>query len=160
MRNNTSHTYDVDIADKVVLVVPEFIIEADYLLSKLKDYQNVKLLNNDNGNGGKKEKNATVILEEKNLSLVKDILYDAVGALGIQVYMYGSRARGTAWQFSDIDLALSSNSGKIPCETISKLSRSFETSVLPYKVDIIDLWTVSEGFRKNIENDFVKIPIS
>jgi predicted nucleotidyltransferase len=71
--------------------------------------------------------------------------------------VYGSRANGTAWKYSDVDLALLNSKGKIPISTISKLSLDFEESLLPYKVDIIDLHTVSDAFKKAIETDLVKL---
>jgi predicted nucleotidyltransferase len=98
-----------------------------------------------------------IALEENNLELVKQIINNTVNDLNIQVYMYGSRAKGTAWKYSDIDLALSSSKGKIPPNTISKLSLDFEESLLPYKVDIIDLHTVSENFKEAIAADLVKL---
>lgn len=36
-RNMTSHTYDEQIANEVVKIIPEFKIEAKYLLNKLKE---------------------------------------------------------------------------------------------------------------------------
>lgn len=41
MRNLTSHTYDEEVAEKVVRVVPDFYEEVSFLLQKLKDNQNV-----------------------------------------------------------------------------------------------------------------------
>ncbi len=40
MRNLTSHTYDEEIAEKVVRVVPDFYEEVKFLLQKLKDKKN------------------------------------------------------------------------------------------------------------------------
>ena len=40
MRNLTSHTYDENIANKVVSIVPDFYEEVSFLLQKLKDTQN------------------------------------------------------------------------------------------------------------------------
>ena len=37
IRNMTSHTYDEEIAQKVVEIIPDFKVEAEFLLSKLKD---------------------------------------------------------------------------------------------------------------------------
>ncbi len=40
MRNLTSHTYDEEVAEKVVRIVPDFYEEISFLLQKLKDTQN------------------------------------------------------------------------------------------------------------------------
>jgi predicted nucleotidyltransferase len=105
----------------------------------------------------KKMTTKEITLEENNLEIIKQIFNDTAKDLNIQVYMYGSRAKGTAWKYSDIDLALLSSTGKIPISVISKLSLDFEESLLPYKVDIIDLYTVSENFKKAIETDLIKL---
>lgn len=40
MRNLTSHTYDEEVAEKVVRIVPDFYEEVSFLLQKLRDTQN------------------------------------------------------------------------------------------------------------------------
>lgn len=42
MRNITSHTYDLHKAEEILLILPEFLTEARYLLSKLEE-QNILL---------------------------------------------------------------------------------------------------------------------
>ena len=62
------------------------------------------------------------------------------------IYLFGSRARGDNSAFSDIDIAIESN------ESISKklanVRFEIEESLLPYKVDIVDLSKAT--YLKNI----------
>ncbi|RUM60158.1 MAG: nucleotidyltransferase domain-containing protein, partial [Persephonella sp.] len=55
----------------------------------------------------------------------------------VKVYLFGSRATGKNTIYSDIDLAIKSNSDIK--KKISILREILDESYLPYKVDIIDL---------------------
>ena len=68
----------------------------------------------------------------------------------VKVWVFGSRAKWTTKKSSDLDLALEGK-GQINYQTIIQLQCDFEESDLPYKVDLIDISTISEEFRKNIE---------
>lgn len=63
--------------------------------------------------------------------------------------IFGSRARGTNRPFSDVDILI--NSGRIiPLATMGELRESFETSNLPFRVDLVDEHTVSREFLQQI----------
>lgn len=54
-----------------------------------------------------------------------------------KVYLFGSRARGTASEFSDVDIAIESDA---PLDEPLTLAReAIENSLIPYKVDLVDL---------------------
>jgi predicted nucleotidyltransferase len=92
-------------------------------------------------------------IEPYHLSIVCKILNENLKDLNSNVYVFGSRAIGTAKKYSDLDLAIDYCGQKIPFEVYAKLSISFENSLLPYKVDIIDLNLVSDQFKKVINDD-------
>ena len=90
--------------------------------------------------------------DEKNkiLRLIRAVTTD-----DIQVYLYGSRARGKFTNASDIDLALKAESRldfKIVGEIKSILN---EGSFLPYSFDVVDLDAISESFREIILKDAI-----
>jgi predicted nucleotidyltransferase len=70
------------------------------------------------------------------------------------VFAFGSRIKGTARQYSDLDLCIK---GKEPLglKRFSELQDAFSESNIPYKVDIIDWHTISESFRQIIEENKV-----
>jgi type I restriction enzyme S subunit len=72
------------------------------------------------------------------------------------VWVFGSRATGKAKKFSDLDLCV-----KAPCamslDLTSALAEDFAESDLPWKVDIVDWWSISEAFRAIIQRDQVQI---
>ena len=73
-----------------------------------------------------------------------------------RVWAFGSRARGTAKPFSDLDLAFDAGRA-MTFEDLGALSSAFEESDLPWRVDIVDLATCSDTFRREIERDAVLI---
>ena len=91
-------------------------------------------------------------LADHELLIVKSILARHVP--NATVWVFGSRATGKAKQFSDLDLCV-----KAPCamslDLTSAMAEDFAESDLPWKVDIVDWWSISEGFRAIIERDQV-----
>ena|SRR5580704_15630024 len=66
-----------------------------------------------------------------------------------KIYLFGSRARGTNSEWSDIDLAL--DAGKeLPSRIPGELKDIIQASDIPYKVDIVDLYRVSDDMKKAI----------
>ena len=77
-------------------------------------------------------------LSERDLKTIFDILekYPEVK----EVHMFGSRAKGSYKQGSDIDLAIM-NPGVNPT-SIMRISSAFADSSLPYKIDLVDFHTI------------------
>jgi len=83
-------------------------------------------------------------LDEKSLWTVKTILRDRVP--DCKVIAFGSRVTGTAEKFSDLDLALVSES-TMDWRRIESIKDAFSESDLPIMVDVLDWNTLSESFR-------------
>ncbi|GBR74090.1 putative nucleotidyltransferases [Candidatus Termititenax aidoneus] len=98
----------------------------------------------------------SLAISEKQLALIKQILARQKFKAGA-AYVFGSRARGTAREYSDLDLAVDNNGGAIPPKTILRLMLDFENSLLPYKVDIVDLNNISAEFKSLIIRDLVRL---
>lgn len=75
----------------------------------------------------------------------------------IEVYVFGSRAKGTARTLSDLDLCVKQKCDK---RRIRKLHEDFEESNLPFKVDLIVWNEISASFQKQIEADLILFPLS
>ena len=72
------------------------------------------------------------------------------------VWAFGSRAKWTAKDYSDLDLAVITEK-PLPLGVSSGLSEDFSESDLPWKVDVVDWATTSDSFRKIITEDHVVI---
>ncbi|WVH09653.1 MAG: Nucleotidyltransferase domain protein [Fluviibacter phosphoraccumulans EoVTN8] len=93
-------------------------------------------------------------VSEAELAIVKSILARHVP--GAAVWAFGSRATGKAKKFSDLDLCI--DTGKpLGLNLASALAEDFAESDLPWKVDLVDWATTSEGFRKIIERDRIDL---
>ncbi|CAE6709454.1 nucleotidyltransferase family protein [Candidatus Nitrotoga fabula] len=86
--------------------------------------------------------------------IVRDILRKHVPQY--TVWAFGSRARGGAKPFSDLDLAILTEQ-PLPLEVSAALAEDFSESDLPYKVDLVDWATTGESFRQIIERDKVVV---
>ncbi|MDR3256155.1 MAG: nucleotidyltransferase domain-containing protein [Endomicrobium sp.] len=98
-----------------------------------------------------------IVLDEKYLKLLKDIIKRNVNFLQYKIYVFGSRTNGKAREYSDIDLAVDFNGSKLPPDIELNLKIGFEDSLLPYKVDIVDLNNISDSFKKRISNQLIEI---
>lgn len=76
-----------------------------------------------------------------------------------EVWVFGSRAKGTAKPFSDLDLAILGTQ-PLSISTMAELADDFSESDLPFKVDIVDWATTTEIFRKIIAAERVLLPCS
>lgn len=96
---------------------------------------------------------ATIDIRDCDLAIVKKILNDCLPK-NSKIWVFGSRAKFTTKRASDLDLAI--DVGKpLTIKESCMLSDAFDESDLPYKVDVVDMQTVSEGFRSYIERDRV-----
>jgi type I restriction enzyme S subunit len=71
-----------------------------------------------------------------------------------EVWAFGSRAQGPAKPYSDLDLAIISDT-PLPLALSARLAEDFSESDLPWRVDIVDWATTQPGFRAIIERDKV-----
>ena len=69
-----------------------------------------------------------------------------------KVYLFGSRARGDHTPESDIDIAIDTG-GKIDSSLLSQIKEEVEESTIPFTVDVVDLHTISDDFKKQILKD-------
>ncbi len=68
----------------------------------------------------------------------------------------GSRTKGTAKHYSDLDLAVISDHA-LSLAVSAALDDEFTESDLPWKVDVVDWATTSEPFRKIIKQQRVVV---
>ena len=91
-------------------------------------------------------------LNPHHLETVKRILAEHLP--DCEVRAFGSRATWTAWEYSDLDLAVVSPE-PLDWKVRSSVREAFEESDLPIRVDVVDWESLSNGFRQTIEGDCV-----
>ena len=86
---------------------------------------------------------------------MQQILCDALPA-NAQAWVFGSRATWKTKRSSDLDLAIDAGRPLTRRES-GDLAEAFDESDLPYKVDLVDMHTVSPTFKAIIERDMVRL---
>ncbi|MCX7337766.1 MAG: HI0074 family nucleotidyltransferase substrate-binding subunit [Alphaproteobacteria bacterium] len=123
IRNITSHTYDNSKANIAIGFIPDFLVEAKFLLGKLKDKSSMP---------------AAINVNEKHAKIVTEILKKFLPT-EVSVWVFGSRTQNTTKQFSDLDLAIDCHQKPLGIDVLSDLRNAFDESLLPYKVDLVDM---------------------
>jgi len=143
LRNLTSHNYDEFNTESIIVIIPIFIEDIEYELVKIKE---------------KTSQQTTLIhIDENHKNLIISLLKTTPDINNCSVYLFGSRVNGKSVNYSDVDIAIDYQGEPVPDTLKINISSSFEKSILPYTVDIIDLNSVSPVFKAKIEKDFVKI---
>lgn len=91
-------------------------------------------------------KNIDKSIQEKIVALITVLLPNA------KVYLFGSRARQTNAQWSDIDLALDTGT-PLPNSKVDEVKSVLEATNIPYKVNVLDLQSVSADMKESIKRD-------
>jgi len=87
-------------------------------------------------------------LSPEQLETVRRLLAEQVP--GIEVRAFGSRVKGTAKKYSDLDLVVMGKE-QLPQEVLFRLQDVFEESELPIRIDVLDWHRITPGFRAMIE---------
>ena len=96
----------------------------------------------------------TVQISEREIATVNKILARHLGNMDYRIF--GSRAKGTAKKYSDLDVVLLGNE-PISLLTLSNLEEEFAESDLPFKVDIVDWQRITTDFQEKIKSEWIKI---
>jgi predicted nucleotidyltransferase len=101
----------------------------------------------------------TIQIEADDLDIIQSLLHKHLPR-NSKVWIFGSRAKGTARKYSDIDLAIDLLGAPLPLDLISDLSTDFEESELPFKVDLIDWNAIDPDFRALINTHKIALPFN
>ncbi len=105
--------------------------------------------------GTVKQRAGGIYVEPMELDRVQAILRKHIPHR--DVWAFGSRATGKRLKrFSDLDLAVE---GRLTGEERAGLAEDFDESPLPFKVDVVELDEVEEGFKGRIEGDFIAVQV-
>ena len=98
---------------------------------------------------------ARLSLLPKHRRLVRDILAEHLPP-EVRVWVFGSRATGRAWRYSDLDLAIDAGR-RLTLDETARLAEAFSDSDLPYKVDVLDWHAIDARFRQIIAKERVPL---
>lgn len=90
--------------------------------------------------------------ENKYILQLKELVLTNLTDEPVQVFLYGSRARGDEHYTSDVDIGYVPK-GKFDENKIIALKEKIEQSSIPYKVDVVNLTQTSDAFRQEVLKD-------
>ena len=90
-------------------------------------------------------------LSPQQLRLVQDLL--AAHLSGVEVWAYGSRVRGTARRYSDLDMVAFTE--PVHSAQLNILREAFEESDLPFRVDLFSWSETPASFHPQIKANYV-----
>ncbi|OOH87716.1 DNA polymerase beta subunit [Pasteurellaceae bacterium 15-036681] len=93
-------------------------------------------------------------ISDQELAIVKTVLQQY--ATNIPVWAYGSRVKGTAKRYSDLDLALITKE-PLTFLQLAKLENAFSDSELEWKVDILDWASASDEFKQIVLQNYIEL---
>lgn len=97
-------------------------------------------------------------IEEWSLQEIQRIAGRILAGQPVELYLFGSWARGDVRQASDIDIAVLPT-GPLDPTVLVALRSALEDSNVPYRVDVVDLRTTSDEFRRRVVEEGVRWPI-
>lgn len=88
------------------------------------------------------------------LDEVRRIVVANLAGQRARVFLFGSRVWGRPGRGSDVDVGILAEQ-KLSPATLARLRETLEESHIPYQVEVVDLSTVEEGFRRKVLEDGV-----
>ena len=93
--------------------------------------------------------------EARWLGQVKAIASRVLADYDVDVYLFGSRARGSARLASDIDLAIESRN-ELPAKVMNRLFDELDESTVPVRVDVFDLRHAGPELRAKVMQEGIQ----
>jgi predicted nucleotidyltransferase len=91
-------------------------------------------------------------IAQRELDKVRRIVLERLEGRRVRVYLFGSRARGDAMRWSDVDVAVEPLE-PLPGLLLGDIQEALEESDVVYKVDLVDLSAVTNEFRGEVERE-------
>ncbi len=90
--------------------------------------------------------------------IISEMIIKPFSSKNAEVFVFGSRARGTHHPFSDLDILYIENpENPIDDNFISQIKENLENSDLPFKVDLVNKNRVAKSYQKSIFSDLKKL---
>ncbi len=86
--------------------------------------------------------------------IIRQIVFKYVDRSAFKVFLFGSRASGTSKKLSDFDVGVL-GSEPLSVTTAADMADELEESSIPYIVEVVDFYSVSDTFKKLALKDAV-----
>ena len=94
---------------------------------------------------------ATVVpaADARDLQRIRQLVIERLRPFGVRIFLYGSRARGSARRSSDVDVAVLAEP-PLPVGILSRLRDELEESSIRLPVEIMDLAQANPALRERV----------
>jgi predicted nucleotidyltransferase len=92
---------------------------------------------------------------QQTLEELRQMVLDALGDHEAEVWLFGSCARGSVRQHSDIDIAILPRDN-LPSSFFAELAADIEESPIPYDVDLVDLRHADPALVEEVRQEGIK----
>jgi len=92
---------------------------------------------------------STAETSSANLALARQIIFDKFKGYSVQVYLFGSHARGNARPTSDIDVGILP-AEPLPIGLLAEVRDALFESTIPVNIDLVNLSQTDESFKQHI----------
>ena len=86
------------------------------------------------------------------LERIRRLVLKVFEAEGVNIYLFGSWARGTMRHSSDVDLAIEGTGSEVS-RKIALLREELEESTIPYRVDVVDMSQAAQVLCEEIRRE-------
>ncbi len=89
-------------------------------------------------------------LDKKYIDFVRSVICKYLD--NADIYIFGSRAKNEYKEYSDIDIVIDGGA-PLDKEKLLNINIELTESNIPYKVDVIDFFDITESFKNFIKDD-------
>lgn len=89
------------------------------------------------------------------LGRVRQIVLDVLGERDIDVYLFGSFARGDEKHYSDIDVAVDAGE-RLEATSLFAIIEALENSTIPRRVEVVDLADCGPEMQDAVRRDGIR----
>ncbi len=92
---------------------------------------------------------------EEYLDRIRTLIVEGLAGTKVEIYLFGSYARGDATRLSDVDVAIDA-ADPLPTGCLTRLRERLEESTIPLTVELVDLGEADVEFRARVRREGVK----
>jgi len=95
-------------------------------------------------------------MKKRYIEKVREMILKYFRNEPVKVFIFGSRALGTAGVGSDVDIGIQAKRGvSVEKLKLAKLREELEESTIPYKIDVVDMNDTSAEFRREAKKKII-----
>lgn len=88
-----------------------------------------------------------MMIDKEVRDQIKQIIFKHLSPKEYKVFLYGSRATGKAWKWSDYDVGIMGDK-PVPVMVKVEIEDELEKSDLPVVVEVVDFYNVGDRFKQ------------